>query len=640
MKRSFWFLCVGIFLVGVVALGLSQGAHAQNDLLNSGFEEGTGTDADYWTEGVQHYRSSERAHMGSYSLKSEYLDVGTHTLTTASISVVPGTYYVSYWAWRDSAAGSAFLQIDYYYGADPTFATTTTTGAWQYVSGSWTVSTADEVYLWLVTENMTAGVYFDDICFSTTLANCAQNTATPTRTSTPSQTGTRTKTPTISQTPTSTKTPTNTNTPNNTATATYTPTPTSTKTPLSTFVWATSAVEVDSDLLDDTQAVIIADPPTGSIGYIYTVLEAQSDDGDWIISIANLVDVDPPYDVWNFMVNGNWAGSMFCTGTDPDWTCSYYDPGPLGAEGAGGGLVFPWKPGTRSVYGVSGIHTSYYISGAKAVDFVGGDAFGSDIMPAYAYGVADGTITSVCRDDHNAGVVVNSGAAGQFLYLHLNPFDSTLQVGAHIYAARPISSLVYGSFGEYPTCPSTCTDGSDCHCGCASQGANNYHLHFGFLPNAGYLQIGGCNLNVSTQMWVCGSSTIGVNGKLSSGSNPSPGPDPGPGPSPVLGGEHIWDGILVAIGTLMHDSVSQWLPDQNALVPALLDDGRIILDITMLVMNVYIFGPNSFTTSLMLMVFTFVITTEITLWALEKLLDVGGSLLGLWKNIKDLLPFL
>jgi hypothetical protein len=643
-------LGIGLFLAAALALVLGQQAHAQNDLLNPGFENGTGADADYWIEGTQHYRSDERAHMGTYSLKSEYVGTGTHTVSETSQSVVPGIYYISYWAWRDSSAGSAYLQIDYYYGADPTFATTTTTGAWQYVSGSWTVDTADDVYIWIVTENMTAGIYFDDLCFSTVQANCAQNTPTPSRTNTPTKTPTNSKTPTISQTGTATHTPTTTSTPHNTATETETPTPTFTKTPLSTFVWAESAIDVDADMLAEIEAVIVADPPDGVEDYIYAVTDAQSDDGDWIISVANLVNVDAPYNYWNFMENAAWAGSLSCAGTDPDWTCSYYDPGPIGGESSG--LVFPWQPGTRAVYGTLGIHAgSRSLPGSSAVDFVGGDTYGSSVMPAYAYGVANGIVTSVCRDDNNVGILVDSGSVGKFYYLHLNPYDSNLQNGLQILAGRPISSLVRGNFGFglQPDCYQPDPGGANynpsgtrnCDCGWAQQMASSYHLHFAFIPSNGYFQIGGCNLNMSTQLWVCGMQSIGVNGWLSTGgsSGQTTGTDPGSVASPVLGGEHIWDGILVAIGDLIQDNVSQWLPDQNPLVPELIRDGEVIVEIALMVANVYIFGPNSFTTDLMVIMFTFVLSTEFILWALEKILDVGGSILGLWKTIKDLVPF-
>ena len=382
----------------------------------------------------------------------------------------------------------------------------------------------------------------------------SNNTLTPT----PTQTLTQTITPNGFG---STRTPTQTRTPSSTSTTSSTPTLTQTSTPnpITSITWA-QAGDMDSNLLDAMATYLLANPPIGEDpAKIFGVADKSNATGDWIISIASLYNVTGPDYSWNFENNVAWAGSLDCTGSDPTWSCSLYQPS-LGGEGGETSALWPWRPGTSAVYGVSGIHglNSGFLPGSRAIDFVGSDNWGADIMPPVAYAAADGVITMACHDDHTAGIVVDSGAIGKFLYLHLDKADTTLAVGNKVYAGRPISSLTYGSFGDYngsPSCPTTCADGTNCRCGCASQANDEYHLHFGTIPVNGYIMIGGCQINTNTGNILCGTTNYQTNSRIPNGGTSTVSTNPGGSGGDVngysttaaLGGEHIWDGLVNGI---------------------------------------------------------------------------------------------
>jgi hypothetical protein len=97
-------------------------------------------------------------------------------------------------------------------------------------------------------------------------------------------------------------------------------------------------------------------------------------------------------------------------------------------------------------------------------------------------------------------------------------------------------------------------------CGWGAQAANQYHLHFVFLPTtSGYLEIGGCVLNLTSKNFVCNSNTYSPLSKIPNGGDDGGDIDD---PPSAGGGAHIWDGIVAAINQLSDDTVSQALPEQ------------------------------------------------------------------------------
>lgn len=221
-------------VLALVAISITmvqvQPVRAVSLILNPGFESGVGAAAENWTEGTDHVRTSGLAHRGNYSLES--LSTAASSITTTGNLGDFGTdhtFYISYWAWRVNDIGNAYLQLrgDTWTGM---IFPTTEIGGWVHVTGNYLVTDASETYVELVTENMTAAVYFDDVCVSLTESDCTDPTLTPSNT--PTNTATSTSTPSITPTftPANTFTPTPSNTPTNTFTPTNTYTPTNTRT--------------------------------------------------------------------------------------------------------------------------------------------------------------------------------------------------------------------------------------------------------------------------------------------------------------------------------------------------------------------------------------------------------------------------
>jgi hypothetical protein len=392
------------------------------------------------------------------------------------------------------------------------------------------------------------------------------DTVSPTNTPSPTFTATVTDTPTLTVTPTNTTVPTDTLTPTLTLTSTLTitPSPTNTVTSMPSIIWAPSPFSISTALENALAARLIAAPPSGSSENVYGVISAQTDgSGGWYVSLVNIVGVDSPYTGWDALANAQWTGSLDCSGTEPTWDCEYYTPAAV--TGGSGGLVFPWQSGTYAIYGQEGVHHDVNCTGGcalpgdDAVDFVSGDSLGSGAMPPYAYAAQAGTVIWSCQGAHNGGIILSS-SNGKFMYFHLAPGQSAFTLGTTFQQGEAIGRLAYGTFNDTP-------------CGWASQGASSYHLHFAWVPSGNTFLMGGCILDLATQNWLCGTTTIGVLGHLMNSGNTSPGPSqptptPGgptvtPSPNPVgptVGGEHIWNGLISAVVDFIHSQASAILP--------------------------------------------------------------------------------
>jgi hypothetical protein len=185
-------------------------------------------------------------------------------------------------------------------------------------------------------------------------------------------------------------------------------------------------------------------------------------------------------------------------------------------------------------------------------------------------------------------------------YFH---FDSgqSFSEGQTVIQGRVLGQLKYGAF-------------SGTNCGWGSQQSNEYHLHFVFLPtSSGYLEIGGCVLDLSTQNFVCNSNTYsplsyipngGGNSPIVPTSTPGPSPTPGgPTPNPNLnpnppggttsagGGAHIWDGIVSAIVQLSTNTLNQYLPAQHPLFGYVMEKMSLVIQALLSIfMAIYITG--------------------------------------------------
>lgn len=358
-------------------------------------------------------------------------------------------------------------------------------------------------------------------------------------------------TPTYADDPTATPTETSTPTPTSTPTATPTVTPTAGP---GAILWAEGAV-VDGDVRDAIEDLLVIDPPTTD-SYVYAITDVyETSDTTWLVSVIAL-DIEGDIDDWNVMEHGLWMGGVLVTDSLGSYNAEYYEPD-LGVTGGPSVPSFPWSSGYKAYYGILGVHPAGFGESMQAVDLVGGLNL-TNSMPPQVYGAADGIVNWVCTDDFSMGVKA-SGPLGEFLYLHLE-INSSMTTGTRIYTRRVFGDLVMGSFC---TAEMKAADpDADCHCGYASQASNNYHIHFGFEPVDDKFQIQNCVLDVTTEIFTCGTETYEVGEWLPNGGGSYDDPaDPEDPTVPVAGGGHIWDGFISAIYQVAEDIIMPLLPE-------------------------------------------------------------------------------
>jgi hypothetical protein len=156
-----------------------------NVVLNPSFETaglGGAADAANWTEGTNHTRASDRFHTGGWSLKSTFTGAGTSTNQTVSVSA-NSAYTYSGWIWRQSTTGGSCMDMSDIAG-EVTLCTSTT-GSWQFVTGTWNSGSNTSITLRLITDaTPNNSIWFDDI----SLIKPGGPTLTPTKTNTPTLT--------------------------------------------------------------------------------------------------------------------------------------------------------------------------------------------------------------------------------------------------------------------------------------------------------------------------------------------------------------------------------------------------------------------------------------------------------------------
>ena len=137
---------------------------ATNGVANPSFETAgvSATDAVSWTEGINHARSSDQVHTGSWALKSSYTGTGTSTHSDP-ITVTPNTTYtLSGYIWATNTTGNAYIDMSDIAG-ELTLASRQA-GAWEFLSGTWNSGSNTSITLRLVTDGSpTAPIWFDDI---------------------------------------------------------------------------------------------------------------------------------------------------------------------------------------------------------------------------------------------------------------------------------------------------------------------------------------------------------------------------------------------------------------------------------------------------------------------------------------------
>jgi hypothetical protein len=380
-----------------------------------------------------------------------------------------------------------------------------------------------------------------------------------------------------------------------TPTSTPTATPTATPTPPAAFTWAVSPIEPETGITDALEDLLTGDPPGGTTT-LWAITDAAASPDGWYISLANLTGISAPYEEWSAEENSIWLGSAECI-EDVTWTCTYYEP--TLPEG-GGGLIFPWRNGEAAVYGYSGVHPGGWFT-EYAVDF----------FPATneTYASEAGTVTWVCGiGTYNTGALIN-GISGDLLYLHLDP-SAPIEVGDFYRQGDLVGSLVRGSFDDL--------------CGKANQYPNNAHVHFGFDSSGNYFSIGGCVLDLTTEIFNCQGDLIGIqesltnSGQTSGGSNDPPAPSVGTG-----GGSSIWDALVqVYLDLFKPEDISLYLPEQEPRIDYFLGKATIVTNIVFNFVNDIVLGPAGSTTYIMAQVMSVILGFEITYYLVDVLVSI------------------
>jgi acid phosphatase type 7 len=176
----------GFLIVALVAAspgGAVYQVAGSNLVQNPSFEiQGTSsTDAASWMEGASHTRANDKFNTGSWSLKSTFTGAGTHTQQTVSVTANSNYIYSAY-VWKGATNTSSGTCADMNDIAGELQVCATTTGAWQFMTGTWNSNSNTSVTLRLITDgNPNAGSWFDDV----SLASQATPTPISTLTSTP-----------------------------------------------------------------------------------------------------------------------------------------------------------------------------------------------------------------------------------------------------------------------------------------------------------------------------------------------------------------------------------------------------------------------------------------------------------------------
>ena len=247
----------------------------------------------------------------------------------------------------------------------------------------------------------------------------------------------------------------------------------------------------------------------------YSISDVQVT-GAWrFVSVVGLASVNPDLtwtldnSIWNGLVllhqgeDGHWAGAVAGTvefsqqlAEVPETLIdgrSKQGLDPLERSLAPAEAYdFPWEAGTSMYYGVLGVHPAGFASivgSWQAVDFLSDGDTSVGHAPNRLLAAAPGTISYVCRDSLSVAILVDD-----LLYVHLLD-NSKLTLGYTFERGEEMGALKTGSFNA--------------PCGYASQGADWFHVHWGF-PDTGSFEAGGWTLDFSDELWRRGDETRGI----------------------------------------------------------------------------------------------------------------------------------
>ncbi|OCT15421.1 hypothetical protein A8709_15180 [Paenibacillus pectinilyticus] len=134
-----------------------------NSVGNGSFEAGSGTAATGWSLGTNHARANDKAHDGSYSLKSTATSTAVSSTTVAVTANT--TYKLSVWIYKNNNQGVAYVDMNDVAGeAQIGVSSGAGGGQWVYSEDIWNSGAATSITLRCVTDNSpTDAIWFDDI---------------------------------------------------------------------------------------------------------------------------------------------------------------------------------------------------------------------------------------------------------------------------------------------------------------------------------------------------------------------------------------------------------------------------------------------------------------------------------------------
>jgi len=208
------------------------------------------------------------------------------------------------------------------------------------------------------------------------------------------------------------------------------------------------------EVRDAVDALLAENPPVPDVtDYVITYSKSKN----VMYYRVSLAAADPYTE--NFHIeDAIWWGSMDLVyngnGYDAEYSESaIIDGSPKMAapkmNGGSSSVRFPWAGGKNAMYGTRGVHGGAFgTSGMVAVDWVGGNDMGSNVMTDSIYASDSGTVDAVCEDGTSVGIRTYNSTTGEyFAYLHLT--DNANLEEDHVFSRGAyIGALRHGSFDD------------------------------------------------------------------------------------------------------------------------------------------------------------------------------------------------
>lgn len=151
------------YYVALDAFEYDNGSATINALANGSFETGSGGTATGWSNGTNQARANDKAHDGSYALKSTATST---SVSSTSATVTANTIYkLSAWIYKNNDNGVAYVDMNDIAGeAQAGVNAGTGGGEWTYSEATWYSGSATSVTIRAVVDNSpTDAIWFDDI---------------------------------------------------------------------------------------------------------------------------------------------------------------------------------------------------------------------------------------------------------------------------------------------------------------------------------------------------------------------------------------------------------------------------------------------------------------------------------------------